>query len=634
MNKLQIGATLCAFANDFYNQNGGWVIIGIEAPEGEPALPPAGINPNQIEGIQQEIRVLGRTINPSYHPVIYTAELQDKLIVVVYAPAGEERPYMSNDPRNSKNKEYFIREGAETVKADKNTRERLIQVCSKVPFDDRINTESSLEDIDALLIRDFLVSTGSSLLPKEINVDTYKALRIIVPYHDSFKPKNIGLLFFNYSPHTFFPSCLFEIVQFSDVDGGNIIEERKFVGSISKQISEVINYLDNLTASHTRKIRGQAEVERSSAFPYEALEEAIVNAAYHRDYDSIREPNKVYLYPNRMEIISYPGPVPGIELEDFRKDSPIPPVPLRNRRIGEILKELRLAEMRSTGIPKIKKSMRDNGSGEPVFEFDPPRTYFRVILPAHPRYVIVHTLREAAYEWSIGEKEPAKQMLFDVFRSNNGSGSIAGQLIEYCCDSNEEARAKELFQLFHKSTLKTESEQPYLRYFRCLINSDKKKRAKEVINLLDDLHYLVQPIETAVAFKRVNEEEKAHIILSRLSGQYEDSFTYLRNFAEVKIALSNKLYFSRRPNMLAVKRLQREALDLLQRAIPLAPDDVSKGWCYFNLGRVKTWLRMPSNQIDEAFKNAVDLVPEERTFSDRHIRFKQIIMRKSSPPDK
>jgi ATP-dependent DNA helicase RecG len=34
----------------------------------------------------------------------------------------------------------------------------------------------------------------------------------------------------------------------------------------------------------------------------------------------------------------------------------------RNRRIGEFLKELKLTESRSTGIPKIIKSLKDNNS--------------------------------------------------------------------------------------------------------------------------------------------------------------------------------------------------------------------------------------------------------------------------------
>ena len=40
---------------------------------------------------------------------------------------------------------------------------------------------------------------------------------------------------------------------------------------------------------------------------------------------SVPEPVKVYLYPDRMEIISYPGPAPGIEMRHFQVGATVPP---------------------------------------------------------------------------------------------------------------------------------------------------------------------------------------------------------------------------------------------------------------------------------------------------------------------
>ena len=58
----------------------------------------------------------------------------------------------------------------------------------------------------------------------------------------------------------------------------------------------------------------------------------------------------------------------------------------RNRRIGECLKVLDLAEGRSTGVPKILRAMHNNGSPVPRFETDDDRTWFLVRLPAHPSF--------------------------------------------------------------------------------------------------------------------------------------------------------------------------------------------------------------------------------------------------------
>ena len=196
ITKDQIGATLCAFANDYYNLNGGWIIIGVEAPDGEPIFPPIGIDQANIEETQQDVRVLGRKMIPSYHPALFTAEYEGKHLVIVYAPAGDERPYMTSDPRKPSNKEYFIREGAETVKTDKTTREKLIQLCSKTPFDDRLNVDATLDDINSTLVREYLVSVRSDLVQRgTIDPEIFKAMRIVGKYHDTYKPKNVGLIF-------------------------------------------------------------------------------------------------------------------------------------------------------------------------------------------------------------------------------------------------------------------------------------------------------------------------------------------------------------------------------------------------------------------------------------------------------
>ena len=40
-NPLAVLHTLCAFANDFHNWGGGYIVIGVEESDGQPVLPPA-----------------------------------------------------------------------------------------------------------------------------------------------------------------------------------------------------------------------------------------------------------------------------------------------------------------------------------------------------------------------------------------------------------------------------------------------------------------------------------------------------------------------------------------------------------------------------------------------------------------
>ena len=42
----QILSTICAFANDFNNLNGGYVVLGVEEDGGRAVLPPRGLGPD------------------------------------------------------------------------------------------------------------------------------------------------------------------------------------------------------------------------------------------------------------------------------------------------------------------------------------------------------------------------------------------------------------------------------------------------------------------------------------------------------------------------------------------------------------------------------------------------------------
>jgi len=117
----------------------------------------------------------------------------------------------------------------------------------------------------------------------------------------------------------------------------------------------------------------RAEADRFWNFPYAAIEEAVVNAVYHRSYE-IREPVEVRITPEELVVLSFPGPDRSIKMEDLKRGKAISRR-YRNRRIGEFFKELDLTEGRSTGISKILKQMKINGSTSPEFETDEDRSF-------------------------------------------------------------------------------------------------------------------------------------------------------------------------------------------------------------------------------------------------------------------
>ena len=121
-------------------------------------------------------------------------------------------------------------------------------------------------------------------------------------------------------------------------------------------------------------------------YPYQALEESLVNAYYHRRYDEY-QPVEVNIMPDMIEIISYGGAERSIKLDDLRAGKRVHARRYRNPRLGEFLKELHLTEGRGTGFPTIHEELKKNGSPDSIIEADDEHTYFIIRIPCHPEFV-------------------------------------------------------------------------------------------------------------------------------------------------------------------------------------------------------------------------------------------------------
>lgn len=557
--------TICAFANDLLNLGGGYVVLGVQEEGGRAILPPIGLGNLDLDRVQKEIRGACKRIQPDYLPTVFPVHFEGVPLIVIWAWGGDIRPYQAPESLKVSGSplQFWIRRGSETIKAQGGDLRDLIALTAKVPFDDRRSLEARIEDLSPSLVRQFLNQIDSDLVKHDPPIDDrqlFRMMNLAVRVNAHEVPRNVGLIFFNNDPDRFFPGTRTEVVQFGDDAGGDLIEERVFRGPIPEQIVSVLNYLNSLGGTLLQKVSGQAEVEKTVAYPSGAIEEALVNAFYHRGYDGPAEPVKVYLYPDRMEVISYPGPVPGIQPSYFQTGEVLPPVPARNRRIGDFLKELRLAEKRGSGIPKIRRRMQQNGSPEARFDFDETRTYFRAILPVHPRYFVLHALREAGYLWATGEKALALEHLERSLERSPGSAALTRQIVEYALGLGDQPRAERARERYQEAG--GEALDPVSRALPSLTAVDSA-----LISLL----------------------------------------------AENKIDLAERLRSDDDPT--AKSQLYREAIDLLRRTLQLFSDDPERqARHWFGLARALDGSGAPGEEIQDAFEKALTLMPENKTF--------------------
>ena len=309
---------------------------------------------------------------------------------MVWCPGGYERPYACPKVPDSKNSEkiYYIRKLSSTIEATDIDIKELMLLSHNIPFDDRINLKAEMNDLKYPIIKNYLQNVGSSLLNDIDNMDTNQLarnLRIADGPSEYYKPLNVGILFFNDHPELFFPYSQIEVVNIPDPTGQGM-EERTFTGPIDEQLQNALNYIkNNVIAEKIFKVTGQAEAIRVKNYSYEALEEFLSNAIYHKSYQ-IHEPITVRIEADKIEISSTPGPDRSISDADISRYQ-MRTRRYRNRRIGDFLKELHLVEGRNTGIPTAIKAIKENGSPLPILLTDEERSFFSVIIPIHEAFL-------------------------------------------------------------------------------------------------------------------------------------------------------------------------------------------------------------------------------------------------------
>ena len=391
-NPDAIYRSICAFANDFDNTGGGYILVGVAEDDISKTAkrPVKGLTTSELAEIQRKMIGFNNLLLPAYHPKLFIEEIDNKQIIVLWIPGGSNRPYQVPEQVTAtvKRSFYFIRKYANSVKANLEEQQELIALANQIPFDDRSNTQAKVENISMLLLKDYLVNIKSKLaeqVGKQSDLDVLKQMVLVSGPDEHIFPRNVGLMMFSDNPEKYFPSTQVEIVHFPNGEAEAFTEYDPIKGPIPSQIKRTLEFLTtNFLKEKITKSAEKAENDRIWNYPLPAIEEILANAFYHRDYQQ-REPIEIRIYPDSIVIINHGGPDRSIQLQSFSTGN-VRSRRYRNRRLGEFLKELGLTEGRATGIPTVLKALKDNGSPVPSFRSDDDRTFFEVEIGIQPSF--------------------------------------------------------------------------------------------------------------------------------------------------------------------------------------------------------------------------------------------------------
>ncbi len=150
-----------------------------------------------------------------------------------------------------------------------------------------------------------------------------------------------------------------KVVTFDGVDKTVMSRRTEYGGKcLLTSVSEVLNYFESINATMVN-LDGK-ERKETPLFDYPSFREAWINACLHNDWNNVIAPS-VYLFDDRIEIVSYGGIPFALSKEGFFQGTSIPV----NKSLLTVFLATKFAEQSGHGVPTIVQRY-----GREIFSFE------------------------------------------------------------------------------------------------------------------------------------------------------------------------------------------------------------------------------------------------------------------------
>ncbi len=408
--------TSVAFANDYSNLGGGYIVCGARETKDEfgfAKVELVGLTSSRLKEVENRVLAMCRDhVDPPIVPVVEEVEsgTPERRILVFIVPASPHAHIYKSGLKDG----YFVRIGRSTREAHNGIlRELLVKKKALEPWDRRIDPRTTLEDIDLVVFRDSVNEMGILDAKRSLEdylAETFRLSEFVPPMTGKVgmnipaKPRNFALLMFGRDPTKFFLGAYSIFSIYPGKDRSEPTAERKTItGPLAIQARKLIELLN---AQATTTFDKTSDVPNQQKYPVRALQEAVVNALVHRDYES-DQPVRVTVFSDRIEFHS-PGGLPRAILPEAFKSGRAAPF-WRNQSLAYFFNKLQLAQAEGQGIPTIIRTMQKEGCPAPVFDLTPESVI--CVLPAHPRHESLRELTSIESKVILGDHDDAVRRL-------------------------------------------------------------------------------------------------------------------------------------------------------------------------------------------------------------------------------
>lgn len=282
-----LAAEIVAFANT----KGGKLLVGV-TDRGQIK----GLTGEEVARLNQMIsNVCFQKIDPNISVTTENIAYKNNVVVVINVPMGPNKFYMANGS------DVWVKVGADKRRAKREEMQRLLQESAKLYADEQVIENTSLKDLDMLLVNEFIEKRLEEKVednnpPLETILNSMKILA-------GEKCTLAGLLLFTKKKHLALSHYGIGAVSWygNDLSGTKYRDSEDIYGNVEKLFADGMGFLKR----QLRKLQNEQDFNTLGILeiPEIALEEALVNAIVHRNY-FINSNIRLLVFDNRVEIIS------------------------------------------------------------------------------------------------------------------------------------------------------------------------------------------------------------------------------------------------------------------------------------------------------------------------------------------
>jgi ATP-dependent DNA helicase RecG len=283
-NFKQISEAVCAFLNT----KGGTIIAGLDQSDQK----------QTYEKVADELRVyLYEQVSPNCVMSVTVDDISQGVALVIDVPNGRDTPYTYNG-------RVFLRVGKANEIADSQAiRTMVLEKGMDVQrWERRPSPTLNVEDFDSNLI------SKTVQFAQERRGLRFKNPQNIVSVLEQLELSGFGQ-FTNAADVVFgrnvalrLPQTRVRAVRYLEDKGSEFIDDQLFEGPALTLLEDILAFIRRHVSVARKFDPNEAQRQDVPHFPFESVNEGVVNALVHRDYSSFSGSVKIGIYPDRLEI--------------------------------------------------------------------------------------------------------------------------------------------------------------------------------------------------------------------------------------------------------------------------------------------------------------------------------------------